>query len=833
MQIGVDGHVLLSPSDLTTWAACEWAFLRRLDAKLGRGGTPAGRARRHARAHGPAGGPARARLPRDPQADPRRRRVRPPGPAALRTQPQPQRDRPCATAPTSCTSRPSTRPRPPTSRGLHRLRGLHHPQRPRASTRSTTPSSPATPRSAPCCSSPPTPSRCRRTASRPGSRCTWSSATGRRPRTTSPTSRRCTARSAPSSQRVIAERIAADEPLQWGDPRYSAAADAPLPDPGRRAPRPGPRRGHAPRPAGEADPAGGADDRRPGGPHRGQCRACPARRRIGWCGRRASRSRRKTRRRNGATGRTSPASRRFEVLDPRALDAIPAPDPGDVFFDFEGDPLHTEDGVHWGLDYLFGLVDDRAEFTAFWAHTIRDERSCARDFLAFIEQPAAAVPGHAHLPLRGLRADAPAVARRPARRGRRSGRRPAARRRPGRPVPDRPQGPGRRQPQLLDQEARAAVHGRRTCARATSRTPPTASPPTSTRSRSSAPATPPRGSGCSTRSPTTTPTTAARPCACATGSCRCAPTTPTRRPRARARPAADPRRARAEPGVRRAGRAARATSTPSTAPPTRPRWRSPQPRSTTTAARPRPSGRTTSTACGTRSTSGPTPATSWSSSARPSSATGTRCRVPGRSRESSGCRGRSRPARRLRPGGTPHLVYDDPASAIGRLPGPRVEGRVGSRRDPRRAGRRRCRPRSCVLERLPVGGEPHHEFPVALAPSAPPRAKPQPEAIAEWGRLGPRRAAGDAARPRARPAATGAAARCARAGGRATTRSAAVVATLLGLDRSYLAIQGPPGTGKTYVGSNVVARLVREHGWRVGVVGQSHATSENFLDRRS
>ncbi len=47
----------------------------------------------------------------------------------------------------------------------------------------------------------------------------------------------------------------------------------------------------------------------------------------------------------------------------------PAPDPGDVFFDFEGDPLHTEDGVHWGLDYLFGLVDDRADFTAFWAHT--------------------------------------------------------------------------------------------------------------------------------------------------------------------------------------------------------------------------------------------------------------------------------------------------------------------------------------------------------------------------------------------------------------------------------------------------------------------------------
>ncbi len=48
----------------------------------------------------------------------------------------------------------------------------------------------------------------------------------------------------------------------------------------------------------------------------------------------------------------------------------------------------------------------------------------------------------------------------------------------------------------------------------------------------------------------------------------------------------------------------------------------------------------------------------------------------------------------------------------------------------------------------------------------------------------------------------------------------AVVTTLCSGSTSYLAIQGPPGTGKTYVGSNVVARLVREHGWRVGVVGQ-------------
>ena len=59
----------------------------------------------------------------------------------------------------------------------------------------------------------------------------------------------------------------------------------------------------------------------------------------------------------------------------------------------------------------------------------------------------------------------------------------------------------------------------------------------------------------------------------------------------------------------------------------------------------------------------------------------------------------------------------------------------------------------------------------------------------------------------------------------------AIVRAVLDLDRSYLAVQGPPGTGKTYVGSHVIARLVREHGYKVGVVAQSHAVIENMLDR--
>jgi hypothetical protein len=59
----------------------------------------------------------------------------------------------------------------------------------------------------------------------------------------------------------------------------------------------------------------------------------------------------------------------------------------------------------------------------------------------------------------------------------------------------------------------------------------------------------------------------------------------------------------------------------------------------------------------------------------------------------------------------------------------------------------------------------------------------------------------------------------------------AIVRAVTSLDHSYLAVQGPPGTGKTYVGSHVIARLIREHGFKVGVVAQSHAVVENMLDR--
>jgi uncharacterized protein len=53
--------------------------------------------------------------------------------------------------------------------------------------------------------------------------------------------------------------------------------------------------------------------------------------------------------------------------------------------------------------------------------------------------------------------------------------------------------------------------------------------------------------------------------------------------------------------------------------------------------------------------------------------------------------------------------------------------------------------------------------------------------------------------------------------------------SLLDSDNSYVAVQGPPGTGKTYVGANVIARLVKQ-GWKIGIVAQSHAVVEHLMN---
>ena len=76
----------------------------------------------------------------------------------------------------------------------------------------------------------------------------------------------------------------------------------------------------------------------------------------------------------------------FEVADPQPLTLLPNPDPGDLFFDFEGDPLWTADGADWGLEYLFGVLEGgrAGTFHPLWAHDRPDERTALADFLALV-----------------------------------------------------------------------------------------------------------------------------------------------------------------------------------------------------------------------------------------------------------------------------------------------------------------------------------------------------------------------------------------------------------------------------------------------------------------
>ncbi len=91
--------------------------------------------------------------------------------------------------------------------------------------------------------------------------------------------------------------------------------------------------------------------------------------------------------------------RQYEILpaDPegkRGFARMPPPDPGDLFFDMEGNPL--EDG---GLEYLFGLYlfnHGQPEFKAFWAHSRGEEKVAFEQFMDFVTDRLAQFP-NAHI----------------------------------------------------------------------------------------------------------------------------------------------------------------------------------------------------------------------------------------------------------------------------------------------------------------------------------------------------------------------------------------------------------------------------------------------------
>jgi len=74
---------------------------------------------------------------------------------------------------------------------------------------------------------------------------------------------------------------------------------------------------------------------------------------------------------------------RYELLDAwevgRGLCALPAPSPGDVFFDMEGDGLARD----VPLEYLFGAVDMDGHYHAWWGHDDAGERRAFEEFVDF------------------------------------------------------------------------------------------------------------------------------------------------------------------------------------------------------------------------------------------------------------------------------------------------------------------------------------------------------------------------------------------------------------------------------------------------------------------
>ena len=66
---------------------------------------------------------------------------------------------------------------------------------------------------------------------------------------------------------------------------------------------------------------------------------------------------------------------------------LPDPDKGDLFFDFEGDPLWTADGRELGPGVPVGRArTPRDGFRPLWAHDRASERQALVDFLAMVRK---------------------------------------------------------------------------------------------------------------------------------------------------------------------------------------------------------------------------------------------------------------------------------------------------------------------------------------------------------------------------------------------------------------------------------------------------------------
>ena len=82
---------------------------------------------------------------------------------------------------------------------------------------------------------------------------------------------------------------------------------------------------------------------------------------------------------SSSSARARPAQTRYVLLEPqpeRGFALLPDPSPGDLFFDFEGNPFWDRDG---SLEYLWGILDVDGDFTPLHAHDHATERARVRD----------------------------------------------------------------------------------------------------------------------------------------------------------------------------------------------------------------------------------------------------------------------------------------------------------------------------------------------------------------------------------------------------------------------------------------------------------------------
>ncbi|MFF7684193.1 TM0106 family RecB-like putative nuclease [Microbacterium sp. NPDC007973] len=517
----------------------------------------------------------------------------------------------------------------------------------------------------------------------------------------------------------------------------------------------------------------------------------------------------------------------FEVVAPKSLGVLPRPDHGDLFFDFEGDPLYTEGaGEHWGIDYLFGWVDSRETYGALWAHTFAEERAALERFLDMVALRRQQYPGmhiYHYAPYEpthlltmaarygvreadvdrllrdGVFVDLYPVVRRALRVGSRS------------------YSIKKLEPLYMGDEVRTSdvqrgddsivkyVEARALAADGDAE--------------------------------------GARRVLDDLADYNRYDCVSTRRLRDwlvdRARESGAVPSRSAEPDEQAYEPSPRATALQ--------RWAADAAEPDATALRLAAAAidyypREEKTYWATHFLRLREPLSVWEETRDVIVVDAARSRVVtdwhlaesgrGSERRLVELHGELAPGTRVSPDAEPFAVYDLPA------PFP-LETRPRWIHGARRVTVREVLDDGVVIEEIAADGVTWDDLPLALTPPAPPRAGNQQKAIDAWADAvlaaspgipdGP---AADILRrvpPRTRSGAL--APVTAIAGAPGDDEVTAIARSVADLDHSYLAVQGPPGTGKTYVGSHVIARLVAERGFRVGVVAQSHATIEHMLDR--